>query len=278
MGEYARAAHQMIKGMRSAEFVDRYIDRFNEDEIVRDLGKAAIVEAIAFAESKSLLFGDKGEAIQGKSAVDGTWYWALARMLFEGVNHSQLPAVFNNVSIICFNYDRCIEIYLTQELMRAFNIERQLAAALVHDCLKIWHPYGTIAPLDARKNGSVGFGQCEDFRGRCFDLGGRIKTFTEKHEDVVMIEDIRECLHRASTVVFLGFGHYKQNLELIQPGTATKISWVLGTGYGLSASARNVVIEGLYKWHGGAGSVELVSQPTMKCVDLLRDYRMQLSV
>ena len=41
---YERAAIQMVGGMRSAESVDRYIDRFSDNEHVRTLGKAAIIK------------------------------------------------------------------------------------------------------------------------------------------------------------------------------------------------------------------------------------------
>ena len=51
----------MIAGMRSAELVDRFIDRYRDDEFIRTLGKAAIVETIALRESKSGLFLDTRE-------------------------------------------------------------------------------------------------------------------------------------------------------------------------------------------------------------------------
>jgi hypothetical protein len=260
---YERAAVQMIRGMRSAESVDRYIDRFSDDDCVRTLGKAAIVKAISFKERKSDLFGDKGEAIRGRSKIDDTWYWTFAKMLFEGVGRSRLEAVFEGLSIVCFNYDRCIEHFLTNELMRSYHLKRREAAELVSR-LTIWHPYGTIAQLDTQDVNGIGFGQNENAAGRCFQLSSRIKTFTEKHEDRATIEAIRTRIRAAETVVFLGFGFYEQNLQLIEPDGATRTNWILATGHGLSDSAKFVVQERLSQWDKGPHPKIEVTH--MKCV------------
>lgn len=269
---YERAAVQMIAGMRSAESVDRFIDRNRHDEYIRTLGKAAIVKAISFKERKTGLFSDKGEAIRGRSNIDETWYWTLVRMLLEGSPPPE--SLFDDISIICFNYDRCIEHYLACELMRSYHIDRVEAAKLVSR-LTIWHPYGTIAPLDTQEPNGVAYGDNESVSGRCFQLSSRIRTFTEEHEDHAMIDAIRARIRAAETVVFLGFGYYKQNLELIEPKGPTQVKWILGTGFGLSDSARFVVEERLSHWD--KGEPPKINVPHMKCAELLNHFRMQLS-
>ncbi len=270
---YERAAAQMIGGMRSAESVDRFIDRNRDDDCIRTLGKAAIVKAISFQERKSKLFGDKGGPIRGRSEVDDTWYWTFVKMLLEG---SPPPdKLFDGLSVICFNYDRCIEHYLTCELMRSYHIDRKEAAKLVSR-LAIWHPYGTIAPLDTQEPNGVAYGDNESVSGRCFHLAARIKTFTEKHEDRAMIDAIRARIRAAETVVFLGFGFDKQNLELIEPDGPTNVNWMVGTGYALSDSARNVV-EQKHLAHWDKGDPPKIEVPHMKCTELLKYYRMSLS-
>jgi hypothetical protein len=270
---YERAAVQMVAGMRSAESVDRFIDRNRDDEYIRTLGKAAIVKAISFKERTSKLIGDKGNPIRGRSAIDDTWYWTFVRILLEG---SPAPEkLFDDIAIVCFNYDRCIEHYLTCELMRSYHIDREAAAKLVSR-LTIWHPYGTIAQLDTQDLNGVAYGDNESVSGRCFHLAARIRTFTEKHEDRAMIDAIRARIRAAETVVFLGFGYYKQNLELIEPDGATNVRLVLGTGFGLSDSARHVVVrERLTAWD--KGDPPKIEVPHMKCAELLNYYRLQLS-
>jgi hypothetical protein len=271
--QYLHAARMMISGMRSAESIDRYIDREADDEFIRTLGKAAIVEAIAFRERKSKLYGDKGGPISGRSEIDDTWYWTFFRMLLEG--SPPRDKLFDNIAIVCFNYDRCIEHYLTCELMRAYSIERNEAADLVQR-LTIWHPYGTIAPLDTQEPNGIAYGDNEAVSGRSFHLASRIQTFTEKHQDGLMIEAIRERIRAAENVVFLGFGYYLQNLQLIAPEQSTTIKWMLGTGHGLSDSDRYVVVQERLgpMFRSNNPRIEITG---MRCVDLLANHRMALS-
>ena len=183
--------------------------------------------------------------------------------------------LFDDVSVICYNYDRCIEHYLTCELMRSYHIGRREAAALAGR-LPIYHPYGTIAPLDTQDVNGLAYGDNEAASGRCFHLATRIKTFTEKHEDHKMIDVIRARIRAAETVVFLGFGYYKQNLDLIEPDGPTNVKWIVGTGFGLSDSARHVVVQDrLAPWD--KGDPPKIEVPHMKCAELLKYYRMQLS-
>ena len=269
---YQEAARQMIAGMRSAESVDRFIDRNRDDEFIRTLGKAAIVQSIAQAERNSKLSDDIGAPIRGRSEVDDTWYWTFVKMLLEG---SPPPEkLFDDIAVVCFNYDRCIEHYLTCELMRSYHIDRTEAARLVSR-LTIWHPYGTIAPLNTQDPNGIAYGDDEASRFRCFHLAERLRTFTEKHDGGEMIKAIRARLQAAETVIFLGFGYYGENLELIRPDRPTNIVWILGTGFGLSSSARGIVTSLLQSWSGQTGHPVEVTD--MKCAELLNYYRMALS-
>jgi hypothetical protein len=270
--QYLRAAGQMIKGMRSAQSIDRYIDRETHDDFIRILGKAAIIEAIAFKERKSKLYGDKGLA-SGRSEIEDTWYWHFVTMLLEG--SPPRDELFDNIAVVSFNYDRTIEHYLTCELMRAYSIERTEAASLVKR-LTIWHPYGTIAPLETQEHNGVAYGDNESVSGRPFDLAPRIQTFTEEHKDNAMLDAIRARIRAAEIVVFLGFGYYKQNLQLIEPDGPTKVRWILGTGFGLSDNDRYVVEqERLGPWD--KGDPPRIEVTRMKCAELLNHYRMALS-
>ena len=121
----------------------------------------------------------------------------------------------------------------------------------------------------------VAYGDEEAISGRSFHLANRIKTFTEEHEDGAMLNAIRARVESTETVVFLGFGYYKQNLELIAPDGATKIKKILGTGFGLSDDARTYVIGRLTPWH--KGSSPFIEVTRMKCAELLDHYRMGLS-
>jgi hypothetical protein len=89
-------------------------------------------------------------------------------------------------------------------------------------------------------------------------------------------EAIRERICTAETVVFLGFGYYPQNLQLIAPDQPTKIKWMLGTGHGLSDSDRYVVVQERLGPMFRSKNL-LIDVTGMKCVDLLTNHRMALS-
>jgi hypothetical protein len=112
--------------------------------------------------------------------------------------------------------------------MRAYNIQQTEAASLVKR-LTIWHPYGTIAPLDTQDNSGVAYGDNESVSAQPFHLAPRIQTFTEEHKNNAMLDAIRTRICAAEIVVFLGFSYYKQNLQLIEPDGPTMIRWILGT-------------------------------------------------
>ena len=91
-----------------------------------------------------------------------------------------------------------------------------------------------------------------------------------------MISEVRARIRASEIVVFLGFGYYKPNLQLIAPGWPNKIRWILGTGFGLSDKDRNVVErERLAPWFkSNPPRIEITK---MKCAELLNHYRMALS-
>ena len=117
----------------------------------------------------------------------------------------------------------------------------------------------TVRLLHSTPKSSIGIAYGDDSAvcGRSFHLASRIKTFTEKHEDGAMIDAIRARIRAAEKSVVLGFGNYKQNLELVQPNGPRKIKSIVGTGF------RSVVRECLASWSKGrACKIEVRSAPS----------------
>jgi hypothetical protein len=106
-------------------------------------------------------------------------------------------------------------------------------------------------------------------------LSRGIRTFTEQQSDRAEIELIKKEIENAETVVFLGFGFIDDNLRLIEPRQTTKINRILATGYGLSESAGFTVQRKVARWARAVNPDIHITK--LKCVDLLRDYRMWLS-
>jgi len=68
-------------------------------------------------------------------------------MLTEGVKCADVDEIFNNVSIVCFNYDRCIEIFLKEALITYYKIDEIKSVDLVGR-LNIIHPYGSVGHFE----------------------------------------------------------------------------------------------------------------------------------
>lgn len=117
-------------------------------------------------------------------------------MLCRGVPRENVLHIFERVSFIVFNYDRCVEQFLISALERAYSITRADAAAVV-DKLEILHPYGSVGRL-----GQVAYGNSG---ANCVPLAEQIKTYTEQADEETVLNTIRGLVDKAECVVFLGF-------------------------------------------------------------------------
>lgn len=273
------AANQIRKGIVAADSIDRYIDRFKENETIRDLGKASILRIISERERNSLLWIDeqRGETEIPSGKIDETWYWVFAKLLFDDIPRAKADTAFDDLQIVCFNYDRCIEHFLIYELVRTFAITPSEAADIVSEKLKIWHPYGWLGNLRVQNlPGSIAFG--EDIGGRYFELSHRIKTFGEELDQTQEVDAIRNAIASTPAVVFLGYGFNGQNNRLIEyadgRGRKQHRHAVLATAFNEPENGRQQIASRAQELCGH-NTAALVHNHM--CVDLLREYRRLLS-
>jgi hypothetical protein len=124
--------------------------------------------------------------------------------------------IFDNLSIINFNYDRCIEHFLFQAMQRLYPTKGSgYLTDLINRKLKIIHPYGVVGELEWRGSGpTIQFG-AKDNSYDLAKLSGGIRTYNEEVDDREKIEELRDLVRVAERIVFLGFHFHKQNIELI---------------------------------------------------------------
>lgn len=217
------------------------------------LGKLAIAACLITAEkgSLSLLPRRPGELID-LSLSETSWLARLFKnVLAPGIRKSEMETIFDNVSFIVFNYDRCIEHYFTHAMARHFSIDLSTAAVIVGERLKIVHPYGSLGPLYDTKE-SVMFGH--HYRSDSYEaadglyaMSQRLLTFTESQK--ARAAEAKEMMEHAIRLVFLGFGFGDQNMELLRP-TRTNIQDIRGTAKGLSKSNQFEVEQQIYSLTG----------------------------
>jgi len=123
-----------------AASIDRFIDQNSHDKHVEEMGKALIVAEIAKAEQNSTLSLDHGERVDlRRPEIATSWCDTLLKMIVDGSHWLKVDEVGSNISIVCFNYDRCIERYLISGLQQAFGLTYGGAWDIVSN-LNIIHP------------------------------------------------------------------------------------------------------------------------------------------
>jgi hypothetical protein len=273
---FQKAAWRIRDGISFAQSIDDFLDQHRTDRYVNLYGKAAIVQAIVEAERNSQLFFNRaegGETFEAEKLAD-TWFTKFMYMLCRGIPRENVTQLFEKVAFIIFNYDRCVEHFLTHAVQRAYSLRPEDAAYLVN-ALPILHPYGVVGSLS-----EVPFGAS---RINCVKLAEGIKTYTEQIADADVKQALSDKVAWAERIVFLGFAYHNQNMALLTPSKAFPASKrIFGTAYAMSDSDVEVVGHLIDAWFEGRdarayrkGMINLENK--LKCVDLFDNYAKSLT-
>jgi hypothetical protein len=244
---YVQAARTIRAGLPFARSIDTFIDGLRDREHIEFLSKLAIATVILRAEEASPLFGREIRAANAAHAqiradriqkLLGSWHTELSQILYDGHSLETLPHVFEHASFIVFNYDRCLEEFLSISLMNRFAIGRGRARELVGTC-RIIHPYGQVGGFHREDEDHIPFGQYKSHD--LVAVASRIRTFTETMESGVG-EAIKDRISFAEVLVFVGFGWLPQNMTLLQSRRdVTHAQRVFATTFKLAAGEIAVV-------------------------------------
>lgn len=268
---YYAAGRTIAIGMKQAISIDNYLHAHADNEIITWVGKLGIAASILEAEQNSRLATSRDRDALDIGVVAGSWYATFFQMLTEGVQRSAINGIFDNVSFITFNYDRCIEHYLVHAISNYFQIDQQEAQALVQN-LRIEHLYGQVGRLPWQvPRGSTAFGK--EFRGQDLpEIASQIRTFTERVDDKDMIQRARQLISDAEVIIYLGFSYGDMNMEILSVEEA-KDRAVFGTSYGVAAPNKKVIEREVVNSMGPNPDVILsLDLADMTCSDFLRAY------
>lgn len=237
--DYLHASWRIRDSLPQAPSIDQFIHTQRGDRRIEVCGKLAIVRAILKAEASSSLYirRDGPRDTLEFSRAQNTWLAALFRVVIDGCTADELDDRFSALSLIVFNYDRCVEHYLFHALRNYYDIDDGRVAELIGR-IRIFHPYGSVGELPWQNpREHVAYGAAPTV-GQLLSLKDRIKTFTEgtdpKSSDLALI---RGALGFAPRVLFLGFAFHKLNLELLAPHTTHPEGGsrrIIGTALGMS--------------------------------------------
>ena len=228
-----RSARLISDAMPHALSIDNFIDAHRGDEEIALCAKLGITKAILLEEGRSTLAALKNpyDAFSF-THVANTWLARLFQMATENVAKSEVEELFDNLTLIVFNYDRCVEAYFPRALQQYYGMQPREAAQLLSK-LRIIHPYGVAGGLDDRGEMTVPFGSTDV---DLLEVSQGIRTFSEGLADSRIGSHIEAALRSASTLVFLGFSFHPLNLELLNSSTP-HLKRILATTHGLSKSA-----------------------------------------
>lgn len=243
--DWMRVCGALARGLPYAASIDTYLDHHADPEF-EFVGKLAIARRILDYERESCLFCEDYE-LPGPSFPESheTWLRRLFGILRAKTPKPFVDSFFDNLSMVVFNYDRCIERYFTQAIRMYYEIDFEHAAEIVKKA-NILHAYGSLGELPSRRNGYgpsvVKFGDTTTPLTRRVS---EIRTFAESSQDDSIKQKIFEAENAAELIVFLGFGYLSENLDLIRTIDRPHPVNVLGTTYKLPSDYAQKVREKL---------------------------------
>ena len=226
---------RFAKGVHGRPSIDQYLDFHKEDQLFVSIGKLAIAYVILHGERLSDLNSET--LIKGLQSIKGTWITKLFHSLIDGTTPNTATSIFKNVSFISFNYDRCIEVGLSNLVRLATGMGRESLSPVMKR-LKVTHPYGSLGTPDyddwSSNMPTSGFQSRPVDPLEVLEAAKSLRTFTEGMDDEKADGEIKAQLSDADRIVYLGFSFLEQNMKLLTARSNNSNSRIYATAYGLS--------------------------------------------
>jgi hypothetical protein len=269
---YIEAANSLANAMPLALSIDNYLEAHQEDDPKITVGKLAIAKAILGAEAaSSLAYSDNWEEIIDFDKVSETWFVRFMQAATEGATTADLDYIFEDISIINFNYDRCIEHFVKHALQVYYDLTEERAVEVANR-LYVFHPYGSVGLLPWQQGGTgVLFGSRK--RGDALlRIARSIKTFSERIDEGTELHEMRVRVANAEQIIFLGFAYHRQNLQLLSPGYPAQPKSLYGTALGISKSDQTVLRQQIPGYMSPASEDITVNLTSLTSAQIIGDY------
>lgn len=267
-----RACAAISNGLAASLSIDNFIDTHRHDRLIAECGKLAITCSILEAERKSSLFVSPSNTYNQMDfrPLANTWYMGFWLWIQQGVYKPNLDSIFDNVAIVSFNYDRCLQHFLAHAICNNYQVTLDEAKKTVEK-LRIYFPYGSVGSyLGVHKN-YVPFGS--EHVPRYESIQDGLKTYTEQIEDSESLIAMRNAVADANPIIFLGNHYHDTNINLLCGGkhTGNVSKAIYGTRKGIfSDDDLNVIKAKLDKTSSRSGLASFRFSET--CADLFKEY------
>lgn len=281
VGAHVDAGRIICDAMPLAKSIDNFIDHHKGNKYVAVVGKLAITRSILDAEFNSLLYRSPMDLnSQPKfGELSKTWFKGFFEIVTGNCQFKDIGERARSISLIVFNYDRCIEQFLYYAFQTYYSVTKDQAADLVNS-MAIYHPYGTVGNLQWQKRGpAIEYGDIPSAL-KLSELSRQIKTFTEGTDTTSSeILEIRKRVKEAKKLVFLGFAFHPLNLNLLFESAHAETNTpgsCYATAFGISDS-NCMVIRDRLRSSTGWKDERIVIRNHLRCSELLREYERSLS-
>jgi hypothetical protein len=232
-----------------APSIDNLLHTHQTDRDFVQLGKVMIADCILRKEAQSSLANQSishrrwamfplANSTRGSiEYVSDSWLGQLFNLLVELNDYESFLETLSRVTFICFNYDRCIEQFISSCAKLYFNLSHEKSSDLLRS-INIIHPYGSLGELQVIDDCVSGYGD-EDLD--LLTSSKRIRTFTEGLESDQVEEQIHNIFDGAHTVFFLGFGFLELNMRILLRRGPYDVSDVFATCLGLSNESSKII-------------------------------------
>ena len=274
--EWHRYVWHIRDALPLAISIDNFIDTHRNNDKIRFISKLAIVRAILAAEQRSSLYKDyRHDQEINWQIFDKTWFNPFFRLVTENCEKKDLPERFEKISLVIFNYDRCVEEYLFTALKKYYQIEDSEVAEIIKH-MKIIHPYGYVGPLKwENKPHWVSFG-FEPNLDSLLVQSQLIQTFTEKPvSQVDEITALHSLIAGADKVCFIGFAFHGINMTLLRMEEMKKTpTKCFATAYNISESDKESIVDELKSLLGAQLDIHMTNKT---CAEFFTEYWKSLS-
>jgi len=214
--QYVSAALELCEALQHPQSIDHLLEIRKDNELIVFWGKLAIVRTILQAELTSKLSIDQTGKLNF-SQLDKIWFKKFFQKITENCSVNKLEDRLRSITIIIFNYDRCVEHYLYYALQDQYSINHENTISLLQN-IEIYHPYGSVGALPWQGSGNViEYGEYAS-AAKLIELAQQIKTFTEGIDGSSgNIKSIRSRMKSFDKLIFLGFSFGEENMELLLP-------------------------------------------------------------
>ncbi len=204
--------------------------------------------------------------------------FASLRTLTENCSSEELSERFTYITLVIFNYDRCIEHFLIHALIAYYRLSEADAVKIISN-LTIIHPYGTVGLLQWQESTGAAI---MEYGGdvqtqQLIQYANGIRTFTEGAHSESM-NTLKDSMKNTERLIFLGFAFHRLNMELLSQSDVKQYENqsaidCYATAFETSKSDQDSIINTINHLYSGELSINIEN---MTCSQLFNDYSRSL--